>query len=115
MMRYSIVGQKFRGLHPYLPGTVSGSPAMLVRERYNPHDGFAVAVYVAGKHVGYLSTWQRENVAVAKVIDAKAFSFPSICAEDGIACDAASDKIYAIRATFVRSPNTGYPQIEVEL
>jgi hypothetical protein len=113
MMRYSIVGQKFRGLDPYLPGAVAGSPAMLVRERDNPHDPFAVAVYVAGKHVGYLS--KRENVAVAKVIDAKAFSFPSLCAEDGIACDAASDKIYAIRATFVRSPNTGYPQIEVEL
>ena len=98
-MRYSIVGQIFRGLEVYLPGIVSGSPAMLVRERDNPHDSFAVAVYVA----------------VAKVIDAKTFSFQSLCAEDGIACDAASDKIYAIRATFVRSSNSGYPQIEVEL
>jgi len=113
MARFNIVGQKFRGLEPYLPGVIAGIDALLVREPNNPHDAFAVAVYVGGEHVGYLS--KRENVEVAKRIDAEALTFGNACTDAGITFDAAlkigNNKV--LRAKFVRSANSGYPQVEI--
>ena len=37
-MKYSIVGQQFRGLDPYLPGTLPGTPVTLIREPTNQFD-----------------------------------------------------------------------------
>lgn len=114
MPKFNIVGQKFKGLDPYLPGINAGVPAMLVREPENQHDSFAVAVYVDGKPVGYLS--KRENVEVAKRIDAEGKSWREACIEAGLAFDTQAQPIEAktMRATFRRSSNSAYPQVEVD-
>jgi HIRAN domain len=90
MMKYSIVGQRFKGLDPYLPGIKAGTPVQLVREPANPADRNAVAVYVDGKPVGYIP--KKDNAELARKIDAS-----------GMAMD----------ATLIRSPNSAYPQVEV--
>jgi hypothetical protein len=41
MKQYSIVGQKHRGLDPYLAGTLPGVPVTLVREPMNQYDPIA--------------------------------------------------------------------------
>lgn len=90
---FSIVGQKWRGLDPYLPGILPGTTVSLIREPGNEHDRNAVAVWIDGIHVGYLSS--KENVEIAHHID-----------------DSGSDRM---AATFSRSPNTAYPMIKIEL
>lgn len=112
-MRYQIVGQKYKGLDPYLTGTQAGVPALLVREPSNSHDPHAVAVYVDGKPVGYIP--KKDNQALAKRIDAEGESWREACLKAGLGFDAQAQPIETktIAATFVRSPNSGYPQVEV--
>lgn len=90
-MKYSIVGQKHKGLDPYLPGIEAGSLVTLKREPDNRYDKNAVAVYIGGKHVGYIP--KAENAELARMIDQTG----------GMAMD----------ATLVRSRTTAYPQIMV--
>lgn len=115
MPRFNIVGQKFRGLDPYLPGIVAGSPALLVREPNNQFDANAIAVYVDGKHVGYLR--KEDNKDLAKWIDAFGVDWrpdenPLGIAADGAVVFPPSNK--SVRATFCRSPNSSYPQISID-
>lgn len=108
MPRFSIVGQKHLGLDPYLSGTPAGITAMLVREPNNPYDAFAVAVYISGKKVGFLG--KRDNVDIAKLIDAQGAEVPA-----GFAMDSKpTAQTRMMPVTFVRSPNTSYPQVEID-
>lgn len=108
--RYSIVGQKFRGIDdPYLVGTLPGEPVTLVREPGNQYDPNAVQVWIAGRHVGYLS--KKENVEIAARIDAEGFTKRPALAQDGWGVEEFPNK--AISAKFARSPNSGYPMVEV--
>lgn len=114
MPRFNIVGQKFRGLDPYLPGIVAGCPALLVREPTNQFDPNAIAVYVDGKHVGYLR--KEDNKDLAKRIDAEGstIAFDSAPASlDHVALERlAGNK--TMRATFQRSSNSSYPQVQID-
>jgi HIRAN domain len=94
----SIVGQKFRGLDPYLPGIESGTTITLVREPDNPHDKNAVAVWIGTTHVGYLPS--KDNPPIAAYMDSKART---------------DDASNTMTATFRRSPNSAYPQCEIVL
>lgn len=103
----SIVGQKFRGLDPYLAGTETGVECTLVREPDNKFDKNAIQVWIGGQHVGYLPS--KQNADVAAFIDRLGFVF----SPPGMAADAMPNK--AIKATFRRSPNSGFPQAEFDL
>ena len=100
---YQIVGQKFIGLDPYLPGTLAGAEALLVREPTNAYDPNAVQVWVSGSRVGYIP--KKDNAALAQFIDQ---------AGAPMALDSATSAERVLRATFRRSPNSGYPQVEVD-
>lgn len=110
MPTFNIVGQKFRGLDPYLPGIIAGCEAVLVREPTNQFDPNAIAVYVDGRHVGYLR--KEDNGPIAKRIDAEGIPFR---AGIWLAMDSnAPDAVKAMRVKFARSPNSSYPQVLVE-
>ena len=94
----SIVGQKFRGLDPYLPGIETGTSLTLVREPDNPHDKNAVAVWIGKDHVGYLP--YKDNPPIAAYMDSTART------------DDASNTMTAVLR---RSPKSSYPQAQIEL
>jgi len=108
-MRYSIVGQKWLDLDPYLTGIGAGVPAVLVREPKNPADPNAVAVYINGSKVGFL---RKEDAArIAPIIDRDGRDFGvDVMAMDGLTVEQRK----AIDAKFVRSANSSYPQIELD-
>lgn len=100
---YSIVAQKHAGFDdPYLPGFTAGEPAFLVREPSNAYDPYAVQVWVKGVRVGYIP--KKDNTALCQFIDQSG---------EEMAMDSSSAPTKAIRAKFARSPNSGYPMIEV--
>jgi HIRAN domain len=110
--QYSIVGQKRRGLDPYLTGTLPGTPVVLVREPGNQYDKNAVMVWIDGKHVGYIPSKQNQMLAgfidqAGEVWDGPLGTAPSI------AQDATPRIIGAksITGTFARSPNSAYPMV----
>jgi HIRAN domain len=103
-MRLSIVGQKHRDLDPYLTGILPGTPVTLVREPTNGYDPNAIQVWIAGKMVGYLP--KNQNADLAARID-----------RDGVtmAMDGHATPPKTMHATFARSPNSRYPQVEIDL
>jgi hypothetical protein len=99
-VRYSIVGQKHLELDAYLESTLHGTPAVLVRDPENKVDPRAVMVWIGGAHVGYIP--MKTNKTLAAMIDETGFDY------------AVGDSVRkATDATFVRSPNSGYPMVEV--
>lgn len=115
-MRYSIVGQKHRDLDAYLPGINAGTEAFLVRDPHNQYDANAVMVWVNGQHVGFLR--KRDNVHIAAYIDANGEPFDRLQPAPGLALDEAArvrGQHKAIRATFARSPNSAYPQVDIDI
>jgi hypothetical protein len=107
MKTYSIVGQKFLGLDPYLTGTLPGTPVMLVRDPTNAFDPNAIAVYIDNARVGYIP--KKDNAALAAFIDANGMDFNV----QPMALDEVEKPRRGIPAKFVRSPNSAYPQVEV--
>jgi hypothetical protein len=107
--RYSIVGQtKIPGLDSYLTGILPGTDVMLVREPKNAYDANAIMVWIAGKHVGYIP--MKQNGSLAKFIDTNGTDF----GVDVMAMDSVKiEQRKAIGATFRRSANSAYPQVEV--
>lgn len=108
MTKYSIVGQTHLGLDSRLVGIYAGTPALLVREPDNPYDANAVIVWVDGKRVGYLP--KANNVEIARIIDERGRDHEAV-ARDGVT--RVTRKV--LDAVFTRSPNSAYPQIEVNL
>ena len=114
-MRYSIVGQEHLNLDPYLTGILPGTPVTLVREPTNRFDPNAIQVWIDGKVVGYIP--KAVNAALARHIDANGRHFERLEPNPALAADDAKrvrDAFKAIDATFARSPNSSYPQVEVE-
>ena len=112
-VRYQIVGQKHKGRDPFLTGILAGVPALLVREPNNPADANAVAVYIDGQPVGYIP--KKDNAALARRIDAEGESWRAACLKAGLGFDAQAQPIETktLHATFVRSHNSSYPQVEL--
>lgn len=89
-----------------------------MREPDNEHDKNAVMVWIDGKHVGYLPI--KTNGPVADLIDHTGTEWTEpprpLVKPSGepMAADAALRHSRAIRGTFVRSPNSAYPQVQIE-
>lgn len=110
---YSIVGQKWKGFDPYLPGITPGTEVLLVREPDNEHDRNAVAVWIDGQAVGYIP--KTHNAALAQFID-QSGSEVAVPDERKIATDSKFPPMKRVRAVvglFSRSKNSAYPQVEV--
>ena len=104
MKTYSIVGMEHRGSVDFVAKLMPGTEATLIREPNNPFDVFAVAVWIDGKHVGYIP--KKQNVALANRIDANG--------DAQLALDSLSTPSgKTLPAKFVRSPNSGFPLVEV--
>lgn len=110
--RYSIVGSEHAGVSKtHMDGLKVGTPAVLLREPDNEHDRNAVAVYIDGTRVGYVP--KKNNAVLAKYMDenGRDLSGPVEMAMD--ARKAPGRSVKALDAKFVRSPNSGFPQVEV--
>lgn len=110
MKTYSIVGMNWRKTEDIVAALKVGTPVVLVREPKNPVDPRAVAVYAEGILVGYVP--KKQNAALAQFIDQMGSDWtppPS----GRMAEDEAPKAEKAITAKFVRSPNSGYPMVEV--
>ena len=107
---YSIVGMEHRKMEGFVSTLPVGADVTLVREPNNPFAPCAIAVWINGNHVGYIP--KKQNVALANQIDQ--------IASTSLAMDALPPGLKvrktekAIPAKFVRSPNSGYPQVAVE-
>ncbi len=111
--RYSIVGTQFTGIpESFIAQLAPGTPALLVREPTNQYDPNAVAVWVEGKRIGYIP--KKQNAGIAKRIDEIGSSVPPPSPTVGIATDSAGPGSRSIPAKFVRSPNSGFPMVEVQ-
>jgi hypothetical protein len=108
---YSIVASDYiEGADAFIKTLAVGVQATLVREPANEHDLNAVAVWVEGRKVGYLP--KKQNVAIAAFIDQTGEISPiGGLAMDGKVIESGYGK--AIHAKFIRSPNSGYPQVQV--
>lgn len=102
MKAYSIVGMDHRKMEEFVKNLPTGVDAVLVREPNNPFDPCAVAVWIDGKHVGYIP--KAQNQMLAKQIDDTSAGRPPL------AMDAAAKYM---PAKFKKSPNSGYPMVEV--
>jgi hypothetical protein len=114
--RYSIVGMEHRKATDFVATLGSGAEAVLVREPRNPFDPCAVAVWIGRRHVGYVP--KNQNVPLAKLIDET--GSPIVSGDpveiEGMGLDASVKPLAlekSIPAKFVRSPNSGYPMVEV--
>lgn len=109
--RYSIVGMNFRKSEKFVAELAPGTKLALVREPTNKYDKNAVAVWCGDVHVGYVPKTQ--NAVLAKFIDENGVerAGETTAVADAGGAGGASPK--AIEATFVRSPNSGYPMAEV--
>lgn len=111
-MKYSIVAMEYRKSVDFVAALAVGAEVVLLREPNNPHDKFAVAVWVGDRHVGYIP--KKQNVALANRIDAAG---TDTMLNTPLAADAElserTEIVKSIPAKFVRSPNSGYPMVEV--
>jgi hypothetical protein len=101
---YSIVGMNHTGKEEFVKTLPAGAPAILIREPNNPFDPRAVAVWIDAVKVGYIP--KNQNTELAKRIDE--FGEPTL------ALDAMSGPSgRSLPAKFIRSPNSGFPMVEV--
>jgi hypothetical protein len=109
---YSIVGTNHTGKEAFVESLKPGTPAVLVREPTNRFDPLAVAVYIDGHRVGYIP--RQQNRVLAGFIDETGQSWeqPAALAQDGKDA-AAVVHPKTIPATFIRSPNSSFPLVEV--
>lgn len=106
--RYSIVGTQFTGIpESFVAALAPGTDVLLVREPENPIDPRAVAVYVENKRIGYIP--KKQNGIISQRIDDVGTTPPP-----GFAFDSARPAPKTIPAKFVRSPNSGFPMVEVQ-
>lgn len=110
---YSIVGMNHRDSEYFVKGLQAGIDAVLVREPHNKFDANAVAVWINRRHVGYVP--KAQNKVLAAFIDQAGRNWTAPIAADlsTSAMDANITVHRAVDAKFVRSPNSGYPMVEV--
>lgn len=108
MKTYSIVGMNFAKSEAIVAAMTNGADVTLIREPHNPFDPLAVAVYDAeGRKLGFIP--KKQNTVLAQFIDQTGAELPV----PGLALDSGIKMQRAIPAKFVRSPNSGYPMVEV--
>lgn len=86
-----------------------GTAVKLIREPKNPVDPLAVAVVIEGRKVGFVP--RAQNLALGQMIDQHGKNLDSAIA---MAFDESGGPVRAIDAKFFRSPNSGYPMVEIE-
>jgi hypothetical protein len=106
MRTYSIVGMNYIKTEDIVAALAVGTPVVLVREPNNVHDKNAVAVWVDGKRVGYIP--KAQNFVLAQFIDQQPVRSMAFDSGTGFKTD-----VHAVDATFVRSPNSNYPMVQV--
>jgi hypothetical protein len=106
MRTYSIVAMNYLKTEADVAALQIGTPVTLVREPNNIHDRHAVAVWANGKRVGYVPKTQ--NLVLAQFIDQQPIRSMAMDSMTGSRAD-----VRAVDAKFVRSPNSGYPQVEL--
>jgi HIRAN domain len=114
MKSYSIVGMEFRKAVDIVAALQPGTIVTLVREPTNQYDPNAIAVWVEGKHVGYIP--KKQNAVLAQFIDQTGSDAPidgELALDQSIAA-IGRENIKAVAATFIRSPNSGYPMVQVD-
>lgn len=115
--RYSIVAMKPLGTEEIVAALQPGAAVTLVRDPHNKFDANAVMVWVDGKHVGYIP--KATNKQLAQFIDANGHELtlegprPDAAAQPFMGMDNMIARSRSITGKFVRSPNSGYPQVEV--
>lgn len=107
---YSIVGMEHQKSETLVAALGNGVVMTLVREPKNQFDANAVAVWVDGQRVGYIP--KKQNGVLAQFID-QSGGEPSFFEPATIAMDKALLG-RAITAKFIRSPNSGYPMVQVD-
>lgn len=109
---YSIVGTNHTGKEAFVNGLETGTAVVLVREPRNQYDPMAIAVYIGGERVGYIP--KRQNQVLANFIDdvGQPYEQPAL-AQDGATTAKPVRWDKSIPATFVRSPTSAFPLVEV--
>lgn len=109
---YSIVGMNHTGKEAFVAALETGKPVLLVREPENKFDKRAIAVWIDGERVGYVP--RNQNGILSNFIDqvGQPWEQPAL-AQDGT--DPAPTVVWerTLEARFVRSPNSGFPLVEV--
>lgn len=110
MKTYSIVGMNYVKSEDFVKALVPGVDAVLAREPTNPVDPNAVAVWIDGRKVGYVP--RKTNVALSQFIDQMGEVW---IPTSPLALDEMPKVVpqKAIPAKFVKSLNSGYPQVVV--
>lgn len=103
--RYSIVGVEQNNAAGIVASLPNGLDVILIREPDNPFDPLAVAVWANGQKIGYVP--KKQNPPLAQKIDAAGTDLGML------AMDAKPVGSKYIVATFVRSPNSGFPMVQV--
>lgn len=112
MKSYSIVGSSHTQSEGKLSQLAVGTEARLIREPANKFDPNAIMVWVGADHVGYVP--RKQNAALAARIDrdGEEISVSLPMAQDG-ALSTVAEPRKSIPAKFVRSPNSGFPMVQV--
>ena len=105
---YSIVGMNWQKAEEFVKALAPETPVVLIREPENEHDSNAVAVYVEGRKVGFIPS--KQNKVLAMFIDQTGQDLSTL-AMDSAATRPVGSKY--ISAKYFRSPNSGYPMVEV--
>lgn len=117
MSTYSIVGMNFVKSEGIVAGLKPGAHLTLIREPENAHDKNAVAIYDdEGNKLGYVP--KKQNAVLAQYIDQAGAELPvprplPSRLDGAMAADTSMKIARGIPAKFVRSPNSGYPQVSV--
>ena len=109
---YSIVGIEHTKKEDFVAALQAGKPVVLVREPNNKYDRNAVAVWIDGERVGYIP--RKQNSVLAGFIDqvGTPWEQPGM-AQDGVTPTPAAVWDKSLPAKFVRSPNSGFPLVEL--
>lgn len=105
MKTYSIVGMSYAKAEDFVKSLQAGAAAVILREPNNEHDPNAVAVWIEGRKVGYIP--RKENAVLAQFIDQTGADVGDL------AMDSAVTGTKYVHGKFIRSPNSGYPQVQL--
>ena len=111
MRTYSIVAMNYLQTESFVAALAVGTAVTLVREPINQFDKNAIAVWVNGQKVGFLP--KKQNAALAQFIDQTGQDWQNPDAATMAMDETPNPYPKEIPAIFVRSPNSGYPMVQV--